>query len=97
MKTLYLLIVFVVTASALGCLGNKETSEVADTSTQAPASPAQTQQPAPQVANAQVTASPAQTSSGNAPDDLFGIESELTSVDSLVNDLNADITFSDSI
>ncbi|WP_218838028.1 hypothetical protein [Candidatus Methanoperedens nitratireducens] len=87
----------VVAASALGCLGNKEKGKVADISTQAPASPAQTQQPAPQAANTQVTASPAQTSSGTSPDDLFGTENELTSVDSLVNDLDADITFSDSI
>ena len=90
MRTLYLLIVFVIAASALGCLGNKETGKPADVSTQ-------TQQPAPQAANTQVTASPAQTPSGTAPDDLFGTESELTSVDSLVNDLNVDITFSDSI
>ena len=96
MRTMYLLIVFVVAASALGCVSNKETGKLADTSTQVPASPAQTQQPAPQAANTQVTALPAQTTSGTA-DDPFGTESELTSVDSLVNDLNADIAFSDSI
>lgn len=75
---MYLLIVFIVAASALGCLGNKEADSQVDTSSQAPVFSAQ-------------------TPSGNASDDLFGTESELTSVDSLVNDLNADITFSDSI
>ncbi len=93
---MYLFIVLVVAASALGCVGNKETGKL-DTSTQVPASPALTPQPAPHAANTQVTAFPAQTTSGTAPDDPFGTESELTSVDSLVNDLNADITFSDSI
>lgn len=78
MRTMYLLIVFIVAVSALGCVGNKEADNQVDTSSQAPVSSAQ-------------------TLSGNTSDDLFGTESELTSVDSLVNDLNADIAFSDSI
>ncbi len=77
----------VIAASALGCVGNKQ----AGTSTQAPVSPGQ-------VSPAENPASADSAPSGVAnQSDLFGTESDLTSVDSLVNDSNADISLSDSI
>ncbi|VVB88416.1 Uncharacterised protein [uncultured archaeon] len=89
MRSIYILIMLVVAASALGCVGNKQ----AGTSTQAPISPGQTS-----VSPAETPASVGSAPSGSAnQNDLFGTESDLTSVDSLVNDSNMDIPLSDSI
>ncbi len=89
MRISYILIIFVVAASALGCVGNKQ----AGTSTQAPVSPAQTS-----VSPAETPASQGSAPSGSATqNDVFGTESDLGSVDSLVNDSNMDIPLSDSI
>ncbi len=77
----------VVVASALGCVGNKQ----AGTSTQTPVSPGQ-------ISPAETPASQGSAPSGSATqNDMFGTESDLTSVDSLVNDSNMDIPLSDSI
>lgn len=79
----------IVAASALGCVGNKQ----AGTSTQAPVYPGQTS-----VSPAETPASQGSAPSGSATqNDVFGTESDLTSVDSLVNDSNMDIPLSDSI
>ncbi len=77
----------VIAALALGCVGNKQ----AGTSTQTPVSPGQ-------VSPAETPASQGSAPSGSATqNDVFGTESDLTSVDSLVNDSNADISLSNSI
>ncbi|MCZ7358061.1 MAG: hypothetical protein O8C66_06135 [Candidatus Methanoperedens sp.] len=85
MKAIYILIVLVVAASALGCVGNKQTS------TNAPVPPVETS-----VSPAGATVAP--TGTPAAPgEDQFGTENDLTMMDSLVADSNADISFSDSI
>jgi hypothetical protein len=87
MKAIYILIVLVVAASALGCVGNKQTS----ISTKATVSPAETS-----VSTAGTTVS--STGTTVAPeDDQFGTENDLATMDSLVADSNTDISFSDSI
>ncbi len=89
MRSIYILIILVVAASALGCVGNKQTG----TSTQAPVSPGHTS-----VSPAETPASAGSVPSGAATqNDVFGTETDLTSVDSLVNDSNMDISLSDSI
>ncbi len=77
----------VIAAAVLGCVGNKQTGA----STQAPNSPGQVS-PAENPASVDSAPSGAATQS-----DFFGTESDLTSVDSLVNDSNTDISLSDSI
>ncbi len=87
----------VVAASALGCVGNKQTG----TSTQTPNSPGQVspaETPASQVSgpSGSVASAPA-TSGTTSENDAFGTESDLASVDSLASDSNMDISLSDSI
>ncbi|MDD5473687.1 MAG: hypothetical protein PHU34_06005 [Candidatus Methanoperedens sp.] len=81
MKWIYILIVLVVTASALGCVGNKLA--------EAPVSTAGT--PAP------VQTTPAATPVPTSAEDLFGTESDITAMDSLVNDSSMDISLSGTI
>ncbi len=81
MKWIYILIVLVVAASALGCVGKKPA--------EAPVSPAGT--PAP------VQATPAATPVPTSAEDLFGTESDITAIDSLVNDSGMDISLSETI
>lgn len=89
MRSIYILIMLVIAASALGCVGNKQ----AGTSTQAPVSPGETS-----VSPAETPASAGSAPSGAATqNDVFGTETDLTSVDSLVNDSNMDISLSNSI
>lgn len=85
MRAIYLLIVLVIAAS--GCIGDKQTEQ----STMAPVPPTQ------ESVSPTGTPAPITTTVGSTENDLFGIESELASVDSLASDMNMDITFSDSI
>lgn len=96
MKTIYILIMLVIAATALGCIGNKQAQTSTQTSVSpeqtsiSPAEPAGTSAPSESVDSAPAT-------SGSTSDDLFGTDSDLNSVDSLVSDSNVDITLSDSI
>lgn len=87
MKAIYILIVLVIAASTLGCVGNKQTG----TSTKVPIPPAETS-----VSQAGATASSTETSTAPG-EDQFGTENDLAAMDSLIADSNADISFSDSI
>ncbi len=86
MKGIYIILLVIVIASSIsGCVGNKQTgiSTKIQTTPQTSASPA-------------VTVSPTPTPSNNV-DDQFGTEADIASMDSLVNDMNLDISLSDSI
>lgn len=77
MKFVYILIVMVIAASALGCVDKKQT----ETSTKT--SPVE----------AAVTA----TSVSQAPDDLFGTESDLNAMNSTLSDMDMEISLVDTI
>lgn len=89
MKIVYIMLVFILAASALGCVGNKP-SEVTPTQT--------TQTPATQVETSisptetPVSAAATTTPQGN---DQFGTQSDLSTIDSLVNDSSMDIPLYD--
>ena len=85
MKRQYILIVLVVVAFTLGCVGNKQ--EGAKTQVP-PASPVGT---SPQVAPQGAT--PAITNG----EDLFGTESDIAAMDSMLNDSLLDTSLSTSI
>ncbi|VVB89457.1 Uncharacterised protein [uncultured archaeon] len=94
MKGIYIvLLVLVVAASVLGCVGKKqtETSTNIVPQSETKVSPAQTASPA----QTQVSGAPAEASSNGA--DTFGTESDIAAIDSIVNDSNMDISLSDSI
>lgn len=81
MKWIYILIVLVVAASVLGCIGKKPAeTAVSPTETPAPVKP-----------------TPAVTPSPTSAEDLFGTESDINAMDSLVNDSSMDISLSTTI
>ncbi len=82
MKSIYILLLLITAAVALGCVG-KNPSEV--TSTQAGTSVSPTETPASAIAT------PAPSGS-----DDFGTQSDINSMDSLVNDSNMDISLSNA-
>lgn len=79
MKAVYILIVLVVAASVLGCVGKKE-AEISVSPTQTPLPP-------------ETTVSPAGTPAPAS--DEFGTEADITAIDSLVNDTSMDIPLSE--
>ncbi len=83
MKTVYILLVLVVAAAALGCMGKKET----EPSTKAPVppvSPAQTSAPSTSAQSNAITDS-----------DLSGMDSDILQLDSLFNESSTDISLSE--
>lgn len=86
MKSVYLLIIVLLVAGlTLGCVGKKAPDSVAPAvPTQTAASPAET------------PVSPAGTPAPSSVDE-FGTESDLTAIDSLVNDSSMDISLSATI
>ena len=85
MKTIYILVVVVVVALTLGCVGNKQD----ETSTKTQIQPAET---TPEVTSTAI--------SSQAPangEDLFGTESDMAALDSILNDSSLDTTLSTSI
>jgi hypothetical protein len=88
MKIVYVLLLLILAASALGCVGNKS-SEV----TPAPT----TQAPGTGETSTSSTVSPAETpvSAAATPPDQFGTQSDLSTIDSLVNDSSMDIPLFD--
>jgi hypothetical protein len=88
MKWIYILIVLVISASALGCVDKNQAETPGQTPAQTSVSPGE----AAVTPGAVVT--PALT---QAPDDLFGTESNLSAIDTTFNDMNMEITLLDSI
>lgn len=83
MKTVYILLVLVVAAAALGCMGKKGT----EPSTGAPVS---------QVPPAQTSAPPTSAQSNAVADsDMSGLDNDLTQLDSLFNESSMDISLSE--
>ena len=91
MKSVYILLVLVLAASALGCVGKKQAE------TKAPVSPAETSLPPTKtpVSPAQTPVSPAVTPAPTGNDE-FGTEGDITAIDALVNDSSMDIPLSDA-
>jgi hypothetical protein len=89
MKIVYILLVFILAASALGCVGNKPSEVTPAPTTQAPGTQVETSVP-PAETPASVAATT--TPSGN---DQFGTQSDLSTIDSLVNDSSMDIPLYD--
>jgi hypothetical protein len=87
MKTIFILIVVVMVTLTLGCVGNKQDG----TKTQIP--PAQTSPGVTSPAIASQVATPAPTNG----EDLFGTESDITAMDSMLNDSSLDTTLSSTI
>ncbi len=92
MKIVYLLIVVLLVAGlTLGCVGKKAPES------RAPATPMQTAvSPTETPVSTLTPVSPAGTPTPSSVDE-FGTESDLTAIDSLVNDSNLDISLSATI
>jgi hypothetical protein len=89
MKTIYILIVVVMVALTLGCVGNKQ--DGTSTKTQIPPAATSPGVTSPTVASQGAT--PAPTNG----EDLFGTESDIAAMDSMLNDSSLDTTLSSSI
>lgn len=85
MKFVYILLVFIIAATALGCVSQQSpgTSAPPGTSISATETPATAATPA----SAAVTATPS---------DDFGAQSDINTIDSVVNDSSMDIQLSDA-
>jgi len=83
MKFLYILIVLFIAVSALGCVDKKQT----ETSIPVQTSPGE----------AAVTAAATSPAVTQAPDDLFGTESDLNAMNSTLGDMNMEISLVDAI
>ncbi len=81
MKFVYILIVLVILAS--GCVDKKQT----ETSTQNPV----------QTSPGEAAVTAAATSPAQAPDDLFGTESDLNAMNSTLSDMDMQISLVDAI
>lgn len=87
MKIVYILMALILTASALGCVGNKPSEVTPTPTTQTPATQVETS-----VSPTETPVSAAATPSGN---DEFGTQSDISTIDSLVNDSSMDIPLYD--
>lgn len=93
MKIFYVLMVLILAASALGCVGNKPAEVTPSTpSTQAP--------PTQVVTPASSTVSPAETpvsapATTTPVNDQFGTQSDLSTIDLLINDSSMNIPLYD--
>ena len=89
MKIVYIVLVLILAASALGCVGNKQSEVTPTPTTQAPGTQVET--------STSSTVSPAGTSVSATPsaNDQFGTQSDLSTIDSLVNDSSMDIPLYD--
>ncbi|MCX9024876.1 MAG: hypothetical protein OIN85_02130 [Candidatus Methanoperedens sp.] len=86
MKIVHILLVLILAASALGCVGNKP-SEVTPTPT-TPATQVET--------SVSPTETPVSAAATTTPsNDQFGTQSDLSTIDSLVNDSSMDIPLYD--
>ncbi len=80
MKTVYILLMLVVVAASLGCVGKKG----AEPSTMAPVSPAQTSIPTTSTSSNTI-----------ADDDTSGMGNDLQQLDTLFNESSTDISLSE--
>ncbi|NJD54163.1 MAG: hypothetical protein FIB07_15015 [Candidatus Methanoperedens sp.] len=95
MKWIYILILLVVAASTSGCVDKNQ----AETPGQVPAQTSVS--PGEAAVTPGAIAAPAATGSSQAvspvTDDLFGTESNLSAIDTTFNDMNMEISLSDTI
>jgi hypothetical protein len=84
MKNVYILLVLIIAASALGCVGNKP-SGVTTTATPAETSAS----PTGTLGSGAATTTPSENAD-------FGTQSDINTIDSLVNDSSMDIPLSDA-
>ena len=91
MKIVHVLLVLILAASALGCVGNKPSGVTPTPTTQTPATQVETSASST-VSPTETPVSAAATPSGN---DQFGTQSDLSTIDSLVNDSSMDIPLYD--
>ncbi len=85
MKFVYILVVLVIAALASGCVDKKQT----ETSTE---NPVQTSR-----GESAVTAAATSSAVTQAPDDLFGTESDLNAMNSTLSDMDMQISLVDTI
>ena len=88
MKWIYILILLVIAASALGCVDKKQ----AETPT-----PAQTQVSPGEAAVTPAATSSVESQTSSSSEDLFGTESNLSAIDTTFDDMNMQISLLDSI
>ncbi len=93
MKSVYILLVLVVAASALGCVGKKAPESTYVYPAQTPVSPETTVSPAQTPVSPETTVSPGATPTPAV--DEFGTDADITAIDSLVNDSSMDISLSE--
>ncbi len=91
MRKFFILILLVLAALALGCVGNKQEGA----STKIPVSPAQTTQVSP-VQTTQATP-PATTPAPTIGEDLFGTEGDVAAIEAMLGDANLDASLSSAI
>ena len=87
MKWIYILIVLVIAAAALGCVDKKATESTTQTSV-------------PQGDTASTPASVATSPEASSPangEDIFGTESDLSAMNTTFSDMNMEISLLDSI
>jgi hypothetical protein len=90
MKFVYILIVLVIAASALGCVDKKQTETATENPVKTSVSPGEAVVPPADTSSVE-----SQTSSNG--EDLFGTESNLSSIDTTFDDMNMEISLLDSI
>jgi len=97
MKIVYILLVLILAASALGCVGNKPSEVTPTTTTQAPATQVETSVSPTVSPTASPTETPVSVAATTTPsgNDQFGTQSDLSTIDSLVNDSSMDIPLYD--
>lgn len=79
MKGIYIVLVLLIAASALGCISQKQSgTSTSDMSTKPTASPAETSVP-----------------SNGAETDEFGTDADLAAMDSIFDDMNMDMSLSE--
>ena len=93
MKRIYILILLVVAASTLGCINKNQ----AETSTKIPAQTSAGVAEVTPEAVATAAASGTSPAVTQAPEDIFGTESNLSALDTTFNDMNMEISLLDSI
>jgi hypothetical protein len=93
MKIAYILIILLVAASTLGCVGNKK----AEPATSAPIAPVETSvSPVVTIAPVETSVSPVATIVPGS-EDPFGTDADVAALDSMLADSTLDISLMDSI
>jgi len=91
MRKIFIIILLVLAALALGCVGNKQEGA----STKIPVPPPQTTQVSP-AETTQVT-SPVTTPAPTIGEDLFGTEEDVAAIDAMLGDADLDASLSFAI